>query len=154
MSRKLIAAALIATVPLSVWIAGASWTLADEPKQSFKFSFGARDVPPGYTRILPTTMYSKQTGYGFEPGSLVIEPQLRNFCLGDTPFYFSVAVPEGNYKVTATLGDNEEESNTTIKAELRRLMVENVPTKLGHPKRGRSSSTCARRKLPPAAKCG
>ena len=77
-------------------------------------------------------MYSKQTGYGFEPGQKVIEPQLSNFCLGDTPFYFSVAVPEGNYKGTATLGDNEEESNTTIKAELRRLMVENVPTKLGH----------------------
>ena len=77
-------------------------------------------------------MYSKQTGYGFEPGSLVIEPQLSNFCLGDTPFYFSVAVPEGNYKVTATLGDNEEESNTTIKAELRRLMVENVAMRSGH----------------------
>ena len=42
-------------------------------------------------------------------------------------------MPEGTYKVTATLGDNEEESNTTIKAELRRLMVENVPTKLGRP---------------------
>ena len=37
-------------------------------------------------------------------------------------------MPEGNYKVTVTLGDNEEESNTTIKAELRRLMVENVRT--------------------------
>jgi lysophospholipase L1-like esterase len=132
MSRKLIAAALVATAPLAALFAGASWTLADEPKQSFKFSFGARGIAPGYTRVLPTTMYSKQIGYGFEPGSTVIEPRLSNFCLGDTPFYFSVAVPEGNYKVTATLGENEEESNTTIKAELRRLMVENVPTKLGH----------------------
>ena len=59
MSRKLIATAIVATAPLAVLFAGASWTLADEPKQSFKFSFGARDVAPGYTRILPTTMYSK-----------------------------------------------------------------------------------------------
>ncbi len=132
MSHKSIATAFLAMESLAVLLIGASRTLADEPKTSFKFAFSAREIPPGYTRVSPTTMYSKDSGYGFEPGSMVIEPQLSNFCLGETPFYFSVAVPEGNYKMTATLGDNEEESNTTIKAELRRLMVENVATRSGH----------------------
>jgi lysophospholipase L1-like esterase len=49
----------------------------------------------------------------------------------DKPFYFSAAVPEGNYKVTVTLGDPNGETDTTVKAELRRLMLEDVKTKLG-----------------------
>ena len=49
-----------------------------------------------------------------------------------SPFYFSVRVPEeGNYRVTVTLGDREAASVTTIKAELRRLMVEKVETQPG-----------------------
>ena len=57
------------------------------------------------------------------------DPLRSGFVTSDKPFYFSVAVPEGNYKVTATLGDPEGESTTTIKAELRRLMLEHVHTK-------------------------
>src|ERR1035441_8781038 len=59
-------------------------------------------------------------GYGFE------EPARQ------PPFYFSVRVPEeGNYKVTATLGDPANDSVTTIKAELRRLMLERVRVAAG-----------------------
>jgi len=48
------------------------------------------------------------------------------------PFYFSVAVPEeGNYRVTVTLGDRDAESVTTVKAELRRLMLEHVRVPAG-----------------------
>ncbi len=42
-----------------------------------------------------------------------------------------MAVPEGNYNVTVTLGDAQEETTTTIKAELRRLMLERVQTARG-----------------------
>src|SRR5207237_9119949 len=45
--------------------------------------------------------------------------------------FFSVKVPEGNYRVTVTLGDAAGESTTTVKAELRRLMLENVKTAAG-----------------------
>jgi hypothetical protein len=38
---------------------------------------------------------------------------------------------EGNYRVTVKLGDRESAAVTTIKAELRRLMVEKVETKKG-----------------------
>jgi lysophospholipase L1-like esterase len=40
-------------------------------------------------------------------------------------------VPEGNYRVTVTLGDAIASSNTTVKAESRRLMLESVATKSG-----------------------
>jgi lysophospholipase L1-like esterase len=39
-------------------------------------------------------------------------------------------LPEGNYRVTAVLGDNEQ-SVTTVRAELRRLMLEKIPTPAG-----------------------
>lgn len=43
-------------------------------------------------------------------------------------FYFSVVLPQGNYDVTVLLGDPAGKSDTTVKAESRRLMLENVVT--------------------------
>jgi lysophospholipase L1-like esterase len=43
----------------------------------------------------------------------------------------SFPLSEGNYAVTVTLGDASVESTTTVKAEQRRLMVEQVHTKPG-----------------------
>ena len=48
-----------------------------------------------------------------------------------TPFYFSVKVPDGNYKVTVTLGSHKRTAITTVRAESRRLMVENCATLKG-----------------------
>lgn len=47
------------------------------------------------------------------------------------PYLFSVAVPPGNYALTVTLGDPARASDTTIKAESRRLMLEAVRTRAG-----------------------
>ena len=47
------------------------------------------------------------------------------------PFFFSVAVPEGTYRVTVTLGGAPEASANTIKAESRQLMLEHVTTQPG-----------------------
>ena len=47
------------------------------------------------------------------------------------PFYFSVNVPDGNYKVRVVLGAKKKASNTTVRAEGRRLMVENISLKKG-----------------------
>jgi lysophospholipase L1-like esterase len=44
---------------------------------------------------------------------------------------FSVALPEGNYRITVTFGDAEDESVNTVKAESRRLMLETVRTAWG-----------------------
>lgn len=105
---------------------------------SFKFDFGTGEVAPGYTQVLPTTLYTKELGYGFEPGAMIScldrvgrDALHSDFCTSDKPFYFSVALPEGNYDVNVTLGDAVGESITTIKAELRRLMLERVHTERG-----------------------
>jgi len=49
----------------------------------------------------------------------------------EKPFYFSVPVPDGNYRVTVTLGAKKKASETVVRAESRRLMVENCATKRG-----------------------
>ncbi len=46
---------------------------------------------------------------------------------GENGFFFSVAVPEGNWRVTVQLAGAPGGSRTTVKAELRRLMVESLP---------------------------
>jgi len=105
---------------------------------SRKFDFGPGTVAAGYKQVMPQNIYSRDTGFGFEQGTQITcvnrkgEDSLRNdFCTSEKPFYFSIALPEGNYNVTVTLGDAEGESVTTIKAELRRLMLERVETKRG-----------------------
>ena len=51
--------------------------------------------------------------------------------VSDKPFYFSVPVKDGNYKVTVTLGAKDKASQTVVRAESRRLMVESCTTKKG-----------------------
>ena len=105
----------------------------------YKFDFGPGAVGAGYLPILPTTIYDRALGYGFEPGGTLTgvdrggsDPVRGDFVTSDRPFFFSARVPaEGNYRVTVTLGDSMGETTTTIKAELRRLMVERIHTKAG-----------------------
>ncbi|MEO7190028.1 MAG: rhamnogalacturonan acetylesterase [Vicinamibacterales bacterium] len=82
-----------------------------------KFSFGAEN-PSGYERVLPDTTYTQESGFGFEAGA------------GSAGF-FSARVSEGNYRVTVKLGHHQQSTDTTIYAELRRLMVEGVKTEAG-----------------------
>jgi lysophospholipase L1-like esterase len=94
----------------------------------FSFNFGG-PASPGVIPISPTNLYSEGVGYGFERGANVSS---GDGCIGSTnPFYFSAKLPEGNYRVTVTLGDATASSTTTIKAELRRLMLYRVQTAPG-----------------------
>ncbi len=81
----------------------------------------------------PDLVYTSERGYGFEPGAKVeaLERRGEGLVTSDQPFLFSVALPEGNYNVTITLGDPDGTSSTTVKAESRRLMLERVETKQG-----------------------
>jgi len=105
---------------------------------NLKFDFGPGRVAPGYTPVLEKNIYTRELGYGFEPGANVKcldrggQNALRSdLCTSDQPFFFSVALPEGNYNVTITFGDQTAETDTTVKAELRRLMLEEVHTAPG-----------------------
>ena len=108
------------------------------PALSFHFQFGADKAAPGYVLVAPSAVYSRETGYGFEPDTKVTAISREDANLlhsgaitSAKPIAFSVAVPEGNYRVTVTLGDPTAEANTTVKAEVRRLMVEHVHTDAG-----------------------
>lgn len=75
-----------------------------------RFSFGT--AAAGDTVVTPETVYSRQRGYGFEAGG---KAQVR---------YFSVAVPEGNYRVSIRFGGVATASDNTVRSELRRLSLE------------------------------
>jgi lysophospholipase L1-like esterase len=47
-------------------------------------------------------------------------------CTSDKPFFFSVPIPEGSYRITVVLG-GPWASVTTVRAEGRRLMLEKIP---------------------------
>jgi len=109
-----------------------------QEKTSYKFDFGPGQVAKGYLPVLPADVYSKGKGYGFDFDSKVTTGDYggknaltADLVKGDKPFYFSVAVPEGNYKVTVTLGDPKNAAISTVKAESRRLMLENIKTAAG-----------------------
>ncbi|HVU23115.1 MAG TPA: rhamnogalacturonan acetylesterase [Opitutus sp.] len=75
------------------------------------------------TRLTAADVFTADRGYGFDLGTHPT-PDTR-------PFFFSVAVPEGNWRVTVTLGDLRAASDTTVKAESRRLMLEHIVTAPG-----------------------
>ncbi len=109
-------------------------TLSSAP---LTFDFGPGPLAEGFTQVSADTVYSPEKGYGFEPGSVIFgvdrggDPLTGDFVHSDKPFAFSVKLPEGTYRVTMTLGDPDGESRTTVKAEARRLMLEDIRTQTG-----------------------
>lgn len=82
----------------------------------------AAAVPQSFD-LSTTSPIHRQTyqsgGHGMEPGGT------------PSDYLFSVALPEGNYRVTVRLGDARAAGDTTVKAEARRLMLRNVATRKG-----------------------
>ena len=70
--------------------------------------------------------YSDEMGYGYDLNTRQSESRVAN-----SPFYFSVKVPDGNYKVTVTLGSKKKAVQTVVRAESRRLFIEKTSTKKG-----------------------
>lgn len=69
--------------------------------------------------------YTAERGYGFD-----FTPSPSRIDAAE-PFYFSVTVPDGNYRVSITLGSRRRAGMTTVRAESRRLFVENQATRKG-----------------------
>ena len=70
------------------------------------------------------TAFSDEQGYGYDYGT-------QWDGKATSPFFFSVNVPDGNYRVTVTFGSRRRAAHTTVRCECRRLMVENVVTRKG-----------------------
>ncbi len=104
---------------------------------SFKFDFGGNRVEKGFIPITSTSKFDKKIGYGFmDISGLKSIDRGENtltgdFITSDKPFYFSVVLPEGNYDIKLNLGDTKGGSETTVRVENRRLMLNDIKTKHG-----------------------
>ena len=112
--KRLFALALLASVPFS----------ARAANEKFTFEFNSKTL----TSYQHAPSAKRGDGF-FEAGS-----ELKagaDFVTSDKPFFFSVVLPEGNYRVKVTLGATHGTSVTTVKAELRRLFVAHLETSQG-----------------------
>jgi unsaturated rhamnogalacturonyl hydrolase len=108
------------------------------PTSARNFDFGSGEVKVGYEQITEKSVYSAAKGFGLIPSGEIIpgkttskDPVNSDFLSSKKPFYFVVDLPEGHYKITLTFGGAQEGSSTTVKAESRRLMLENIKTAKG-----------------------
>ena len=111
---------------------------AKEKQLLIRFDFGSGRIEKGWTPISATTLYSDEKGFGLIPSGEMVAGKAeskdrltRSFLYSKKPFYFAVDLPEGKYEVILTLGGAQESSSTTVKAESRRLMLENIKTTRG-----------------------
>ncbi len=104
------------TLPLA--LASLPPVSAAEP---LRFQFAGAEVP-GFVRVSPDDTFRPEAGFGYEPG---LAPTAAR-----PAAVFSVQVPEGNHRVTITLG-GDLAAESTIKAESRRLLLERVATGAG-----------------------
>lgn len=96
----------------------AAWKLVCSPKSR------DNDKPLANTRYR-----SGSQNFGFD---LTASPQIENgACSSDSPFFVSVAEPDGDYRVTVVLGSKNAAAATAVKAEARRLMLDEVATQPG-----------------------
>ena len=70
-------------------------------------------------------VYTTESGFGYD---ILPAPTKQR---SNEPFYFSVKVDDGNYRIKVELGSKKRVGETTVRAEGRRLMVHNVATKKG-----------------------
>ena len=114
-------------------------TVDAKEKRQWKFDLGSGELKHGYSLVSPETTYGEGIEYGLLCPDGVLKSdkckgsnKLTGDCISsDEAFYFLLNIKEGRYKVTVTLGSNEKESCTTVRAESRRLMLENVKTAKG-----------------------
>ena len=89
---------------LAVWVC----TITAYAQETYRFDF-TENPRKGYIGVDASTVYND----------------------GKKPFFFSVNVPDGNYKVTVKLGSPVSAGETTVRAESRRLFIEREKTDAG-----------------------
>ncbi|MFG6686710.1 rhamnogalacturonan acetylesterase [Mariniflexile sp. HNIBRBA6329] len=92
-----------------------------------EFNFGKNLSQNSGVSINKPFLYTDSLGYGFDFRSYKNVKFKNDYLSGIKSVYFSVKLPEGNYKVDLVLGGNKC-AVTTVKAESRRLMLNSVKT--------------------------
>jgi lysophospholipase L1-like esterase len=82
-----------------------------------------------FTKAQP--IFGPDNDYGWDFVKIAPPPSGAVHTVLPCPTYFSVRVPDGNYKVTVTIGSKKADGNTVIRAESRRLLLEATSTRRG-----------------------
>ncbi len=111
---------------------------SNSAEKIWKYDFGNGKVQKGYIQITKDDVFTEEKGYGIVCEDTVNEGKAKgkdaltcDWVTADLPFYFQKELPEGRYKITLTFGSPLEETVTTVKAESRRLMLEDIKTAKG-----------------------
>ena len=114
---------------LLVGLLTASVSLAANAAQPAPWKLVCGSAHHGQRTLTGTRYISGQQNFGFD---LTPSPQAGGrVCMSDSPFFVSVSEPDGDYRVTVTLGSMDAVSVTTVKAEARRLMLWQIATQPG-----------------------
>lgn len=116
-----------------VFAASSNGNLNDTIKnaKSLRFDFGTSIKNSKATIINTALVYDPNLGYGFDFNT-VSNVKINSKSFSTTkPTYFSVKIPEGNYQLEVVIRNSKKESNTTIKAESRRLMLNQLAIQKG-----------------------
>jgi len=104
---------------------------AGDSRFTKKYLFGDTGNTRDVIKVDTTAIYTDDVGFGLKPSGK-LEKNAKGskipFVTSKKPFYFEVNLPEGHYQIELALGGSPEVSATTVKAESRRLMLENIKT--------------------------
>jgi lysophospholipase L1-like esterase len=114
-------------ISLLTLVAAASAQTAPPPTLTTPKLYDCASSKKNAAALTPTTLVTDSAA-GWDLHS--VPTIAKGVCSSDKPFYFSIPVPGGNYRVTVTLGGGQA-SVTTVRAEARRLMLEKIPTAAG-----------------------
>jgi lysophospholipase L1-like esterase/head-tail adaptor len=100
---------------------------AQKTASTQEFHFGEKANSKSGTALKKAIVYTDAIGYGFDLQTEKEASFDKKSISAKSPFYFSVKLPEGNYSVEVVLG-GKKCATTTIKAESRRLMLQEFKT--------------------------
>lgn len=122
----------ISPISIAATISDNLVSVSKEISEKKVFYFGKKVKKSKEAIILNNSIsYDSSLGYGFDFNTAKnVKLNSDSFSI-DTPVYFSVQLPEGNYQVSVTYGSATRNTNTTIKAESRRLMLNQHQLKKG-----------------------
>lgn len=104
---------------------------SQQQSQAKVYNFGESRTNSIGTEIKTPDVYSNTLGYGFDFETAKYVNFTKTGIYGSQSLYFSVKLPEGNYKIDISFG-GEMNSKTTVKAESKRLMLREIQVKKNH----------------------
>ncbi len=103
-------------------------------QEGWQFNCSHAKTSTGNIELAESTIYNGTSSiHGFDLDTLPTSFQ-RGACSSAQPFYFSTVAKDGNYQVTLVLG-GPRASTTTVRAESRRLFVDQIHVEAGKSRR-------------------